>query len=225
MAKRKKSSKKTAQSSSGSAKTRAKAKNNSKSVDSTKIPEWLLITDIEQLSALAKPISQKLLAEFVDQARTTKQVADRLGEPPTRLYHHVDALAQHGLLVLEREVPKRGTTEKYYRAVAKHFRVDDQCLTQPEFLDENARLVSQMLDDARLAILQSLSDTADEEETAEFATALSTLINTTEKGIERVSEALLKQLTRYSDNPPKGSKQDERKNYRVTILIYPEPEE
>ena len=34
---------------------------------------------------------------FAEAPRTTKQVAELLGEPPTRLYHHVAALERAGL--------------------------------------------------------------------------------------------------------------------------------
>jgi predicted ArsR family transcriptional regulator len=53
---------------------------------------------------------------FVETPRTTKQVADLLGEPPTRLYHHVAALERAGLLRLKETRRNRGTTEKWYEA-------------------------------------------------------------------------------------------------------------
>ena len=52
---------------------------------------------------------------------TTKQVAELLGEKPTRLYHHVDLLHQAGLIRLTHTRKNRGTTEKYYEAIARQF--------------------------------------------------------------------------------------------------------
>jgi predicted ArsR family transcriptional regulator len=53
---------------------------------------------------------------FAEMPRTTKQIADLLGEPPTRLYHHVAALERAGLLRLKETRQNRGTTEKWYEA-------------------------------------------------------------------------------------------------------------
>ena len=208
-------------------KKRAKAKKQADSQQvvaaSQEIPEWFSVTDLEQLSVLANPKRQKILAEFVEEARTTKQVAEILGEPPTRLYHHVDALAKHGFLVLEREVPKRGTTEKYYRAVARQFRVDESCLADPAFADENSRMITGLLNDARDALLKAVADAADDPENAMHSTATSALIQTTEKGIEGAAQSFVEQLDRLSQKPS-GSKKDPKHNYRIVVLIYPEPE-
>jgi DNA-binding transcriptional ArsR family regulator len=83
--------------------------------------EVVTLTDLAQIKLLAEPIRLRLLAAFGDE-KTTKQVADELGEKPTRLYHHVEALERAGLIVLTRTAPKRGTTEKYYLAIARTFR-------------------------------------------------------------------------------------------------------
>ena len=192
--------------------------------DSERIPAWYSVTDLKQLEILANPKRQKILGEFVEEARTTKQVAEILGEPPTRLYHHVDALARHGLLVLEREVPKRGTTEKYYRAVARQFRVDESCLADPAFVDENTKLVTAMLDEARVGLFKSLEEAAADPEEALYSTATSGLINATEKDIEKAADTLINQIDRLVNKPAAKtkSKKEPRQSYRIMLLIFPE---
>lgn len=66
------------------------------------------------LRAAAHPLRLRLLELFAQGARTTKQAAADLGEPPTRLYHHVHALERAGLVRLVETRAKRGTEEKYY---------------------------------------------------------------------------------------------------------------
>jgi DNA-binding MarR family transcriptional regulator len=61
------------------------------------------------------------LEEFSKEPKTTKQVATVLGEKPTKLYHHVDFLEKNGLLRLVKKQQNRGTTEKYFQAVASKF--------------------------------------------------------------------------------------------------------
>ncbi|MEM7479668.1 MAG: helix-turn-helix domain-containing protein [Acidobacteriota bacterium] len=89
------------------------------------------IKDLGQLKALADPLRVRILEALCEQPRTTKQVAERLGEKPTKLYHHVDALEKVGLIGLHSTRPNRGTLEKYFRSVARAFRVDDNLFSDP----------------------------------------------------------------------------------------------
>ena len=77
------------------------------------------ITDLEQAKVLADPLRLRILESLCEEARTTKQVADKMGEKAPRLYRHVDALVDEGLLELIEEKPKRGTIERYYKTVAE----------------------------------------------------------------------------------------------------------
>ena len=71
---------------------------------------------MNQVRALAHPLRLRLLELFAQQPRTAKQAAEVLGEPPTRLYHHVAALERAGLIRLRETRQNRGTTEKYFEA-------------------------------------------------------------------------------------------------------------
>jgi DNA-binding transcriptional ArsR family regulator len=73
----------------------------------------------QELRALAHPLRLRLLEEFAGAPRTTMQVAAAMGEPPTRLYHHVNALERAGILRLARTRQVRGTTEKYFELTKK----------------------------------------------------------------------------------------------------------
>src|SRR5262252_6431354 len=80
----------------------------------------------QELRALAHPLRLRLLEEFAGgPPRTTMQVAASLGEPPTRLYHHVNALERAGILKLAHTRQVRGTTEKYFEVARKRFGVVD----------------------------------------------------------------------------------------------------
>jgi len=72
---------------------------------------------VAELRAFAHPLRLRLFELFAEKPRTTMQVAELLGEPPTRLYHHVNALQKSGLLRLRETKPNRGTVEKYFEAV------------------------------------------------------------------------------------------------------------
>ena len=82
-----------------------------------------VLSELKQVKALADPLRQAVLGAFGGEPKTTKQIAQNLGEKPTKLYHHVERLERVGLLKLVKRRQNRGTVEKYYQAVAKKFAV------------------------------------------------------------------------------------------------------
>lgn len=87
------------------------------------------LEELERLKLLAHPLRLRLLEVFALGPVTTKQAAERLGEPPTRLYHHVYAMERAGLLRLTATRPNRGTIEKYFEAVKHRFGFDPRALS------------------------------------------------------------------------------------------------
>ncbi len=83
----------------------------------------LVLDSVAQLAALAHPLRQRILRVLADEPRTNRQIAGLLGESPARLHFHVRELAAAGLIALVEERPKGGVLEKYYRAVARGFRL------------------------------------------------------------------------------------------------------
>ena len=91
--------------------------------------------------------------------RTTKQIATRLGEKPSKLYHHVDALARAGLLELKETRQNRGTVEKYFQSIATHFAVDSSLF--PSLPDRTSRVIESfntVLDATRAGLFSSLDE-------------------------------------------------------------------
>ncbi len=82
------------------------------------------IKDLDQVRLLSDPLKLRLLQAFAESAKTTKQVAAELGESVTKLYRHVDALHDSGLVEVVEERQKRGTIERTFRAVAQRFEAD-----------------------------------------------------------------------------------------------------
>lgn len=83
----------------------------------------LVLETAEQIRALAHPLRQRVLHLLIDAPYTNKQLAQALQVSPPRLHFHVHALHAAGLIEIVSEDPKRGVLEKYYRAVARVFRV------------------------------------------------------------------------------------------------------
>jgi predicted ArsR family transcriptional regulator len=114
------------------------------------------IKDLNQARLLSDPLKLRLLQAFADSPKTTKQVAAELGESVTKLYRHVDALHDAGLLLVTAERRKRGTTERTFRAVAQRFEADHS-LFSGEGGDEGAEAAREMLRISETEILEVLA--------------------------------------------------------------------
>ena len=68
---------------------------------------------IEALDALVSSFRLRLLSCFREPS-TIKRAAEELDVKPTRLYHHVHRLVEHGFLAVVAEIPKGKTVEKVY---------------------------------------------------------------------------------------------------------------
>lgn len=91
--------------------------------------ETYQINDLEQVRLLGDPLKLRILQAFAEDPKSTKQVAAELGERVTRLYRHVDALQDAGLLEVVDEKQKRGTIERTFRAIARRFEADPALFT------------------------------------------------------------------------------------------------
>lgn len=86
--------------------------------------DLMTLTELQQIRVLADPLRLRMIEIFCRGEFTTKQVAEKLGEKPTKLYHHLEALEKVGLVRQMRTRRNRGTLERYYLAVARAFRAD-----------------------------------------------------------------------------------------------------
>lgn len=124
------------------------------------------IRDLEQIRLLSDPLKLRLLQAFAESAKTTKQAAAELGESVTKLYRHVDALHDSGLLEVVEEKQKRGTIERTFRAVAQRFEADHSLFSEAAG-DEGIDAVREMLRLSETEILDVLTNArADDEEQA-----------------------------------------------------------
>jgi DNA-binding transcriptional ArsR family regulator len=80
-----------------------------------------MLRELKQVKAVADPLRIRILNLLCEKSMTTKQAAEALGENVNKLYHHVDTLEEAGLIRLTHTKQNRGTLEKYFEAVAKHF--------------------------------------------------------------------------------------------------------
>ena len=113
------------------------------------------IRDLETVRLLADPFKLKLIQAFAESDRTAADVAAALGEPLTKLYRHVGALLDAGLIEVTRETPKRGTVERSFRTTAKRFEVDQGLFTSGH-AEDTVEPVRQVLSDTEGEIVGAL---------------------------------------------------------------------
>ena len=119
--------------------------------------ETFKIKELEQIRLLSDPLKLRLLQAFAEGEKTTKQLAAELGESVTRLYRHVDALHDAGLIQIARETQKRGTVERTFRAVAQRFEADHSLFTG-ESSGKSTDAVRDLLQAGEAEILDALAD-------------------------------------------------------------------
>jgi DNA-binding transcriptional ArsR family regulator len=183
------------------------------------------ISDIDQVKALAHPLRMRIIETLAaSDPMTTKQVAVALGEKPTRLYHHVDMLQKTGLIRLTHTRQNRGTTEKYYAAIAKQFRAGEG-LFSDESSDDQKNALRPMIRtvfDNTLSEMLRLVELNDFEEKLEEEGMLSYLeIHLPQDKVDVVQQKL-KDILEYLQGLDESEFGDEElRKFRLTIAHYP----
>lgn len=192
----------------------------------------LALDSIDMLKAIADPLRQKLLEQFAKHPATTKQVADRLGLKPTRLYHHVAKLERAGLIRLVETRPVRGTTEKYFSAVAGRLEIDRDAFAGGHGQQETAgmKIVESLFANVRQELTDLLADPAYTDgdtptgaQQVVFAqTELCVDASTAAKMHDKVTALMVEFEAAAKLNPDSGT--DDRK-YRLIVGWYPRASE
>lgn len=163
----------------------------------------------QQLRALAHPLRIRLLEAFAQGRRTTMQVAEEMGEPPTRLYHHVNALERARVLKLVDRRQVRGATEKYYELASRRIGRVHGPLTGSSRASLST-IATAIFDEARSELLAAVAESKGiEPSTAPLA--LRMLLTLPASKIPRVRQrilALLKQIQREGKQARQSNAKD-----------------
>lgn len=168
---------------------------------------------------LADPLRIRILEELGTEERTTKQVAQRLGEKPTKLYHHVEALERVGLIRLTRTRQNRGTVEKYYLAVAQQFKADSRIFSAPEVQADALQVMIATVFDCTRDEMRDLVAQNNGREGIEEQGVLSYLEVHTDAKRARQLQARLMKLIKSLEG--ESTNKSDEKRYRLTIAFYP----
>ncbi|MBM3150715.1 MAG: helix-turn-helix transcriptional regulator [Chloroflexi bacterium] len=123
-----------------------------------KLDDVFLIKDRETLKVVADPLRAQVMDTVTNEALTVKQVADRLGLAPGKLYYHINLLEKYGLIRIAETRQVGNLIEKTYRAAASRLDIAPALMTvsTPEGKDSLYDLVTSTLDTTREDLLRSL---------------------------------------------------------------------
>lgn len=126
-------------------------------MDEFKPIESFLITDIETLKVVTNPVRTQVLMSLA-RPQTVKQVAEKLGLPPSKLYYHVNLLEKHGLIAVVEKRVVSNIIEKVYCATAVNFEVDPALLSlsEGEGRESANSLIVSVLDQTRDELLRAI---------------------------------------------------------------------
>jgi len=173
---------------------------------------------LEQMRALSHPLRLRLLELFAERPRTTKQAAEALGEPTTKLYHHVAALERAGLVRLRETRQNRGTTEKYFEVTQSRFLTKtDPALLQNE--EAQAVMGFVLFDQAREELVRALSSG----QKPGTVVAVRGLLRLSRSEAKRLRKELVALVTRVSGTPgeSEAKTRTKRRRYTLTIALLP----
>lgn len=84
-------------------------------------PDTLVVSQPEQLRALADGVRTAVIALLRERAFSTQQLAEKLGIPKGTVGHHLKVLEAAGLIHVVRTRQVRAVTEKFYGRTARLF--------------------------------------------------------------------------------------------------------
>jgi predicted ArsR family transcriptional regulator len=186
-----------------------------------------VIKRLEQAKLLTDPFKLKLLERFAGGGVTTKQVADRMGEKAPRLYRHVDALVEEGLLELVEEKPKRGTIERYYRTVADRFEVDPELFSTSQGGGDSAReMIRSLFRDTESDLLRLIADQAEgEPDSDSLPLVMKVVIGGTDEELAELREKLEAWLADCEKLADKYRDAEELATFTGLVAFYPRTED
>jgi DNA-binding transcriptional ArsR family regulator len=116
------------------------------------------IQNREILKILADPLRTQILETIMNEKHTVKQVADKLGLAPSKLYYHFNLLEQHDLIEVVETRMVANMVEKHFQATFNEIEVDPNLLstTTDEGKDTVNTMITSTMDTTRDDILRSL---------------------------------------------------------------------
>jgi DNA-binding transcriptional ArsR family regulator len=186
------------------------------------------IKDLETLRAISDPLRMQIVELLTGQNLTVKQVGDKLGLAPSKLYYHFSTLEKLGLIEVAETRTVANIVEKVYSASAGGLDIDPAIFRFSKEGDNEpfTTAIASMMDATREDIIRSLQARQFQLQQGAPEKSRRFLIN---RVISRIPEArvqefqerlvkLLQEFERENDASARGSR---HQPYALTVAFYP----
>lgn len=186
------------------------------------------ITDLDTLRAVSDPLRVQIVELLQDQDLTVKQVAEKLGLAPSKLYYHFTTLEKLGLIEVAETRMVANMVEKVFTSSADALDVDPAIFRFSKEGDNEpfTTAIASVVDATREDIIRSLQARQFQLEQGAPEKSRRFIIN---RIVSRVPEArveefqerlaqLLQEFEQENDASARGSK---HQPYALTVAFYP----
>ncbi|MGC5327600.1 ArsR/SmtB family transcription factor [Brevibacillus sp. SYSU BS000544] len=90
--------------------------------------KYFVIETLEQMKAVSDPLRIQLITMLLVEELTGKQLAERIGQSPSRIHYHLKELETNGFIEVKRTEEKNGIIQKFYRSTALDFVISEELL-------------------------------------------------------------------------------------------------
>ena len=184
------------------------------------------VADLETLRAIADPLRVQIMELLEGQSLTVKQVAEKLGLAPSKLYYHFGALEKLNFIEVAETRMVANMLEKTYRSAADILDVDPALFKFNKDGDNEPIniLLSSTIDATREDLLRSMQARQFQldqgaEETPRRVIVNRVVSSVSEKRIEEFQERLLKLIQEFEAEDKTSKPADQP--YALTVAFYP----
>ena len=186
------------------------------------------IKDLETLRAVSDPLRIQIVELLTNQNLTVKQVAEKLGLAPSKLYYHFGALEKLGMIEVAETRMVSNMIEKVYQSNADQLDVDPSLLKFSREGDNESFgiLISSTIDATREDIIRSLQarqfqlDQGAAEQSRRF------IINRVvsripEQRVAEFQERLVHLIQEFESEDEGAVRKSNLQPYALTVALYP----
>lgn len=184
------------------------------------------ISDLETLRAISDPLRVQIMELLESQPLTVKQVAEKLGLAPSKLYYHFGALEKLGLIEVVETRMVFNMLEKKFKAAAEALEVDPSLFKFSKEGDNEPIniLLASTIDATREDLFRSLQARQFQLEQGADEQPRRLIINrvisrVSEERVGEFQERLVKLIQEF-EAEDKASKSADQ-SYALTVALYP----
>ncbi len=184
-----------------------------------------IIKDLDTLKVIADPVRNQIMEVLDKRPQNVKEVADKLGLAPSKLYYHFNMLEKVDLIRVVETRQVANLIEKYYQTTSSFIDIDPNLLnfSTPEGKENMFAMATSTMDTTKEDLLRSLQARAYQIEQGAQSRLRSLTIsrylsNMNDEKADEFHKRLAELLDEFIDA---DSKDSEDQTFAMTLALYP----